>query len=113
MTPDARALAQRQLDAYNAKNLEAFLAQYAPDTEVRLLQSGELLMQGHDAMRKRYGELFKAHPRLDCRLVNRMILGDVAIDEEHLTGYADGREAKAIAIYECRDGLISKVWFVK
>ena len=36
--------AQRQLDAYNARDVEAFLAAYAADCTVRSFPSGTVLM---------------------------------------------------------------------
>jgi uncharacterized protein (TIGR02246 family) len=106
-------LAERQLRAYNAKDLEAFLAVYAEDVEVRTLGSDEVTMRGRDGMRPRYERLFRENPQLRCEVVKRIVTGAFAIDEERLTGYADGREARATAIYETRGGSITKVWFIR
>ena len=43
---DPTTLIQRQLDAYNAKDTEAWLATYAPDAEQFVLH-GERLAKGH------------------------------------------------------------------
>jgi len=43
-------LIQRQLLAYNAKDIEGFLATYAPDAEQYVLH-GERLAKGHGEMR--------------------------------------------------------------
>ncbi len=113
MTTPAAALAQRQLDAYNAHDLEAFLACYTDDVEVRDVRTGALLMQGREAMRARYGPLFE-RPGLHAALVTRTVLGDdVAIDVERVRGLRDDGEVDAVAIYERRGALIAKVWFVK
>ena len=61
-------MAQRQLDAYNARDIEAFLACYAPDVEVRDFPSGALTMEGREAMRARYGDMFARCPDLHARL---------------------------------------------
>jgi hypothetical protein len=113
MTTPAAVLAQRQLDAYNAHDLEAFLACYAEDVEVRDVRSGALLMQGREAMRARYGPMFE-RPALHAALVGRTVLGDdVALDVERVRGRRDDGEVDAVAIYERRGELIAKVWFVK
>jgi hypothetical protein len=39
--------------------------------------------------------------------------GNVAIDEEHVTGLRDDGIVHAIAIYETHQGLITKAWFVR
>lgn len=103
-------LVQRQLNAYNSRNLEAFLATYAEDTQIYDL-SGRLLMDGKESMRTRYKSLFENNPELYCEIKNRITLGNKVIDQEHVrtaNGYID-----AVAIYEVKDGLIQKVTFVR
>ena len=105
--------AQRQLDAYNARDLEAFLAVYAPDCTVRAFPSGEVLSEGIEAMRTRYGTLFENHPALHCRLQARVEHEVFAIDHEHVDGLREGEAVHAVALYEVREGLIRNVWFMK
>jgi len=51
---------------------------------------------------------------LHCKLVKRIICGNIAIDEEHVTGQVPGKITHATAIYEVNDaGLIKKAWFVR
>ncbi len=111
LTPEEAA--QRQLDAYNARDLEAFLDVYAQDAEVRDLAGGALLMEGREAMRARYAELFGASLRLRCLLRNRIAHGAFVIDHEEVTGMRDGPPVEAVAIYEVREGSIRRVWFAR
>ena len=54
-------LVQRQVDAYNRRDLDAFLATYSPD--IRLYDfPGKETLSGLDAMRKTYGKLFAENP---------------------------------------------------
>lgn len=108
----ADELAQRQLDAYNAHDLEAFVACFAEDVVVRRLVDGEVLLRGRDGLRRAYGPMFEART-VHARLVARMTLGPIAIDEEDVTGHPSGGSLRAIAHYEVRDGLIRQVWFVR
>ncbi len=108
----AAALAQRQLEAYNAQDLEAFLACYADDCEAFLLASGARRFHGKAAMRAIYGPLFAANPALVCHLRSRSTMGCFVFDEEYLTGYADGATKRATAIYETAGELIRRIWFV-
>lgn len=108
----ASRLAQRQLDAYNAKDLESFLACYTDDCEAFMLASGERRFRGKEPMRAIYGRLFTDHPHLFCELKSRSTMGRFAIDEEYLTGYADGSTRRATAIYETAGELICRIWFV-
>ncbi len=105
--------AQRQLDAYNARDLEAFLAAYAPDCTVRAFPSGSVMMEGDEALRVRYGALFEAHPDLDCRLLTRVEHEVFAIDHEEVAGLREGELVHAVAMYEVREGLIRNVWFLR
>jgi imidazolonepropionase-like amidohydrolase len=106
-------LAQRQLNAYNARDLEAFLACYAPDVRV-YTHPDALQCQGLEAMRQRYGRLFADRPRLHARLAGRISLGDTVIDREEVTGHdPDGKTLQAVAIYRMAGGLIREVRFIR
>ena len=105
--------AQRQLDAYNARDVDAFLAAYTVDCTVRSFPSGAVLMDGRDAMRDRYATLFADHPELHCELVHRVEHESFVIDHEHVTGLRDDEVVHAVAMYEVRDGLIANVWFLR
>ena len=101
---------QAQLEAYNALDIENFLAPYAEN--VKVYDYPEILLyEGIETMRNRYSTLFDRTPDLHCELKNRIILGNKVIDEEFVT--ANGRQFRAIAIYEINNGKISKVTFVR
>ncbi len=111
--PDATDLAQRQLDAYNAGDIEAFAACYAEDVKVWDLHAGTLTYKGRDKLIARYGPLFERCPELHAELVGRVALEHTAVDEERVTGMVEGEVVRAIAVYEVRDGLIVQVWFAR
>jgi len=114
MTRGPEELAQGQLEAYNARDLDTFLTFYAEDVVVHGLP-GQTLMTGQDEMRERYRDLFEKSPQLHCKLVKRMVKGDWAVDEEHVTGHAADPEGRvhAIAIYRCEEGVIKEVYFLR
>jgi hypothetical protein len=105
---------QAQLDAYNTRDLDAFLAQYGEDAEVLDLGSPTPTTRGKSALADRYRQLFDRSPALHCDIVNRSALGRVVIDHERITG-RDGSDApvEVMAIYEVIDGLIQRVHFVR
>ena len=74
------AVVQAQLDAYNAKDIDALLATYAPDAEQYVLH-GELLARGHEQMRARFLARF-AEPNLHARLLSRTVIANVVADLE-------------------------------
>ncbi len=112
LIPDSpEALAQRQLNAYNARNLEAFLAPYAEDVELRDLE-GKVVSTGKEAFRTRYGELFRTAPALHCELRGRVSAASWVVDEERVTGRADA-PIHALAMYEVVNGRIARVRFMR
>jgi hypothetical protein len=111
LTPEQQA--QAQLDAYNNKDLDAFIACYVPDIESRAHPGGEVLCQGHEGFRERYGPYFEANPEMHCELLHRMVMGKFVVDHEHITGLADGTEKYAIAVYACGEEQIEGVWFLR
>jgi hypothetical protein len=74
---------QRQLDAYNSKNLNAWLSTYAEDAK-QLEIGGKLLAQGHKEIRARTEPRF-VEPNLNARLLKRVVMGNVVIDHEDVT----------------------------
>jgi uncharacterized protein (TIGR02246 family) len=107
----AADLVQRQLDAYNAQNLDAFCACFAEDCVLSEL-NGAATQHGIAAVRARYQTLFDTYPENHAALVNRIVVGDVVIDHEDITR-APGERINAAAIYTVKDGLIARVDFVR
>ncbi|NGZ76278.1 DUF3658 domain-containing protein [Saccharibacillus alkalitolerans] len=107
----AEELAQRQLDRYNAHDLEGFLDVYAEDARLYNLLDGSLIAEGRDAMRERYRRRFEVD-KVHAELVNRMVIGSRVIDHEQVTQAGSDRATQAAAIYETAGGLIREVWFV-
>ena len=103
---------QRQLDTYNAQDLEAFLATYAPNCVICDL-NGAVTQNGIGDIRARYSAMFAQYPENKARLVNRMALGDVVIDHAEVVRGPNGPRLEAIAIYTVKNGLIARVDFVK
>ena len=108
--PTPELLAQRQLNAYNAHDLEAFLEPYADDVEIYSFPN-KLDTKGKEQMRKRYSFLQRS-PNLYCKLLNRMVQGNMVIDHEELWGIP-GAPFYGIAIYIIENNKISKVYFPK
>jgi len=103
-------LVQQQLNAYNAHDLDAFLAPYAEDVEIYSI-NGKMQMKGKTEMRKQYVFITKM-PDLYCRLVNRIVSGSTVIDHEEIWTSKDPVNLQyAAAIYVIEKGKISKVYF--
>lgn len=102
-------LAQRQLNAYNLRNIEAFLEPYADDIEIYMFPD-KLQAKGKEAMRQGYESMFQNTPNLHCELVNRIVKGNTVIDYERVQ--FGNETVEAIAIYHIENGKIKKVYFI-
>ena len=110
----AEQAASQQLAAYNARDIDSFLACYADDIQLVDLKSGEVFCDGLIEMRAIYGAMFHRCPELHCTLIKRIVCSDIAIDEEHVIGQIPGKITHATAIYQVNQaGLIVKAWFVR
>lgn len=107
----AEGVVQRQLDAYNAQDLDAFCACFAADCVLAEL-NGPVTQQGIAAIRQRYANLFQTYPENHAALVNRVVVGNVVIDHEDIVRSPSERIGAA-AIYTVKDGLIARVDFVR
>jgi hypothetical protein len=108
----AEAVIQRQLDAYNRRDLDAWLATYAEDAQ-QFEFPATLLASGHAQMRARSAPRF-TEPNLHARLIKRTVIGNIVIDHEDVTRtFPEGPgHIELTCIYEVRDGLIRNASFV-
>ena len=102
---------QAQLEAYNAKDIEALLATYSPRAE-QYATGGELLAQGHEEMRPRFLARF-AEPNLHARLLSRQVAGNVVADLELIERtFPEGiGSIEMLCIYEVFEGRIVRATF--
>jgi hypothetical protein len=108
---DPAAVVQRQLDAYNAHDLAAFVACYAEDITVFRMPSASPAFAGRAALATFYGSERFNRPALRADLVGRLVVGGKVIDHELIVGL-DETPRTAIAVYAVgADGLIATAWF--
>lgn len=97
---------QYQFEAFNSRDIDAFMEALAPNTTVEN-GDGEKMMSGSEEIRTFYSSVFKNSPNLHCEIVNRTSVGDWVIDEERIHGLkAKGfpEEAHAVVAYKVSDG---------
>jgi hypothetical protein len=101
---------QRQLDAYNDRNLEFFAAQYAEDVKVFRPPATEPAISGKVALAEHYRNNRFNLPNLHAELLGRFVFGNKVIDHERIVGV--GNEImEAAAVYEVVGEHIQTVWF--
>ncbi len=103
------SVVQRQLDAYNARDLERFLAQYSDDVRVYRPPAAEPVIVGKAAFGEFYATQRFHHAGLHAELLNRIVLGGKIIDHERISGVGEPPFEVAV-VYEVADGQIQCVW---
>ncbi len=110
ISTDPASVVQRQLDAYNACDIDMLMDNYAADAEL-FEHPSTLLASGAVALRERFTARFE-EPNLHAALLGRTVMGPMVIDHEEVTRtFPDGAgKVRVIMIYEVHNGLITKVW---
>lgn len=110
MNPET--IVQRQLDAYNAHDLEALVATYAEDAQ-QFEYPDKLLASGAGQIRERIALRFQ-EPNLHAQLIHRTVQGNIVIDQELITRtFPEGPGTiELIVIYEVREGKIASARFL-
>ena len=103
---------KKQLDAYNAKDLEAFMSVWAEDAQY-FAHPSTLLANGAAAIRERHVVRFQ-EPNLHGELISRVVLGSTVVDHERVSRtFPEGpATVEVVAIYEVAGEKIAKAWFI-
>lgn len=109
-TGNPEEIVQIQLDAYNSRNIDAFLDTYADNIKIYDYPN-TLIYEGKDKMRKRYTSLFEKVPNLFCEIKKRIVIGNKVIDQEYVR--VNDKFISAVAIYEVVNNKITKVTFIE
>jgi hypothetical protein len=109
---DPAAVVQRQLDAFNARDLDALLATYAEDAEM-FEHPSKLLASGSAAFRERYMARFQ-EANLHATLLSRTVMGHIVLDHEEVSRtFPEGAgKIRLMMIYEVQRGRIVKAWSI-
>ncbi|MCC6235137.1 MAG: nuclear transport factor 2 family protein [Verrucomicrobiales bacterium] len=110
--PDAAAVVQRQLDAYNARDVDALLEVYALDAQL-FEHPAKLLADGSAELRARFTERFR-EPDLHAQLLSRVVMGNIVVDHECVTrNFPEGHGTLAmIMIYDVSGDRIQRAWSI-
>lgn len=109
---DSALIVQKQLDSYNAQDIETFMSCYADDAVLAGL-NGAVTHTGKAAIQARHVDLFATFPQNKAKLVNRIDLGSTVVDHEAVERSPGGEAFEVAAIYTIKDGLIARVDFAR
>ena len=109
---EAEAVVQRQLDAYNARDVAALLAIYADDARM-FEHPAKLLAAGSAQLRERFVARFQ-EPDLRAALRKRIVMGSFVVDHEEVTrNFPEGKGSlELVMIYEVQNGRIVNAWSI-
>ena len=105
-------VAQGQLDAYNARDIDTFMTFWDEGAQV-FEHPATLLAEGAVQIRARHLVRFQ-EPDLYGELLSRVVLGNTVIDHERVRrNFAEGVGHLQVAcIYEIGEGKIRRAWFI-
>ena len=109
---DSAAVVQRQLDAYNARDVDALLATYADDAQT-FEHPAKLLASGSVQLRERFTVRFQ-EPNLHAALLKRVVMGHIVVDHEKVTRtFPEGPGTlELLMIYDVQNGRIARAWSI-
>jgi len=109
---DPADVVQAQVDAYNAHDIEAFLACYGDGIIVTDLGGGKAPVQGVAALRTMFASLAQQPADSHVQILQRSVAGAIVVNHERMVGVPGVQgQPEAVTMYEVRDGRIVKVWF--
>ena len=116
--PTPEEVVQRSIDAYNAHDLETYIAAFTPSATFGQL-GGRTLLDSRDAMRGFYRQFFEARPTVRCAIKQRTVLGPFVIDLQEISDEAVSGEnqppMQAMMISEValsgEESRIARVWY--
>lgn len=110
----AEQVVQGNLNAYNARDIERFMAYFSPNIEMYNFADNKLTAKGLADVRKIYAELFDLSPKLHSQIVNRIVFDNKVIDHEYITGRrGSDTPVELVLIYEVKDGKIVRITAIR
>lgn len=109
-----REVVQNQLDAYNAKDLKAFLDVFAEEAVAYNYGEAKPFIDGKTNFKETYGRLFSSSPQLHSEVISRQVIGNTVVDYEYITGReGSDQPLLLIAIYVVEKGKIIRCDFIR
>ena len=103
-------IVQRQVEAYNDRDLNRFVSAYSETITIFRMPSAEPSISGKVQLAEFYSAQRFNLPGLRAEIVNRIVLGNKVIDHERVWGVRH-TPIEIAAVYEVVGELIERVWF--
>lgn len=113
MNLEPEVIVQNQLDAYNHRDIDAFLACHSEYFEAFNFSESIPFLKGKEQLKQTYSGIFKDSPNLYSKLLKRIVFDNKVIDYEEITGRKGVDLLELVAIYEVENGLIARAYFMR
>lgn len=100
---------QRQLAAYNAHDLERFLAEFHDTVQVFRPPAAQPVISGKAALAEFYATQRFNRPALHAEIVGRVVMGQRIIDHERIHGLQD-QPSEMVAVFDVVGERIQTMW---
>ena len=108
MTPGQ--IVTRQIEAYNNKDLEGNMILFSDDFKVIRFSDGNVLIDGKEACREMYHQLFSNSPNLFAEAISRIDFENKTILHEYIHGRNGSSEKiEQLIIFEIYNNKIAKM----
>ncbi len=108
--PSALETVDRQLRAFNARDLEGYAACYSDDVVVEDAAGG-VTFEGIEALRAEFRQIFEQAPELRCEVSQRIVVGEYVVAEERVSGTPE--PVHAAVVYHVRGGRIDRMRVIR
>jgi hypothetical protein len=107
----AQQVVTQQIETYNTRNLEANMALFSDNFQLISLEDGKVVVDGIEACREMYANLFANSPKLFANIVSRIDFNNKVVLHEHITGRngSDGTLEQLI-VFEVNNNKIEKIY---
>jgi hypothetical protein len=102
----------RQIEMFNAHDIEGFLGLFGEALEVSPIPGGAAAFD-KTHLRASCEELFRANPDLRASAEAQMVSGEFVIQKERAKGWAKKSEMdERVVIYQVKEGKIVRLWIL-
>ena len=106
-----KEVVDKQLKAFNEKNLDKFAECYADAIEGYTLDTGEVLNTGKKQLLEAMKQGFESKPDSYTEVLNQIVQKELVVNHELIRNYVEGKIVRVVTLYEVKDGKITRVWF--
>ena len=100
-----------QIEAYNNRDIEGNMALFSENFKIINFLENSVLIDGKEAYRKMYAQLFDNSPNLFAEVISRIDFDNKVILHEYITGRNGSNEkTEHLFIFEVNHGKIEKIF---